>query len=128
MLWRNHNKYNIISKPDLINFNFERFVFKLKWIHFSNSYSLVQVLPTDLANNHLWLPKYVSLELFLDESRTLVWVLASLLILRQSLLNIEIIYRTRAILTRSRFEAALVYKPRILSLKKVSSNTSRSAA
>ena len=28
-----------------------------------------------------------------------------------------IIYRTRAIISRSRFEAALVYKPRILSLK-----------
>ena len=26
-------------------------------------------------------------------------------------------YRTRAIITRSRFEAALVYKPRILDLK-----------
>ena len=29
----------------------------------------------------------------------------------------EIIYRTRAIIGRSRFEAALVYKPRILDLK-----------
>ena len=29
----------------------------------------------------------------------------------------EYIYRTRTIITRSRFEAALVYKPRILSLK-----------
>ena len=28
-----------------------------------------------------------------------------------------LIYRTRAILTRSRFETALVYKPRILGLK-----------
>ena len=27
------------------------------------------------------------------------------------------IYRTRAIISRSRFEAALIYKPRILSLK-----------
>ena len=30
---------------------------------------------------------------------------------------IEMIYRTRAIISRSRFEAALVYKPRILGLK-----------
>jgi hypothetical protein len=37
-------------------------------------------------------------------------------------------YRMRAIISHSRFEAALVYKPRILSLKKVSCNTSRSAA
>ena len=29
----------------------------------------------------------------------------------------EYIYRTRTIITRSRFEAALVYKPQILSLK-----------
>ena len=29
------------------------------------------------------------------------------------------IYRTRAIISRSRFEAALIYKPRILSLKKI---------
>ena len=29
----------------------------------------------------------------------------------------DCIYRTRAIISRSRFEAALVYKPRILSLK-----------
>ena len=28
-----------------------------------------------------------------------------------------LVYRTRAIISRSRFEAALVYKPRILSLK-----------
>ena len=31
--------------------------------------------------------------------------------------GIQTIYRTRAIIGRSRFEAALVYKPRILSLK-----------
>ena len=30
---------------------------------------------------------------------------------------INFIYRTRAIITRSRFETALVYKPRILGLK-----------
>ena len=29
----------------------------------------------------------------------------------------QITYRTRAIISRSRFEATLVYKPRILSLK-----------
>ena len=37
-------------------------------------------------------------------------------------------YRTRAIISRSRFEAALVYKPQILSLKKVFCIISRSAA
>ena len=37
------------------------------------------------------------------------------------------IYRTRAIISRSRFEAALVYKPRILSFKKESRNNGRSA-
>ena len=35
---------------------------------------------------------------------------------------------THAIISLSRFEAALVYKLRIMSFKKVSSNTSRSAA
>jgi hypothetical protein len=35
-------------------------------------------------------------------------------------------YRTRAIISRSRFEAALVYKPRILSFKKVYRNIGRS--
>ena len=38
------------------------------------------------------------------------------------------IYRTRAIISRSRFEVALVYKPRILSFKKESRNNGRSAA
>jgi hypothetical protein len=38
------------------------------------------------------------------------------------------IYRMRAIISRSRFEAALVYKPRILSLKKESRNNGRSVA
>jgi hypothetical protein len=37
-------------------------------------------------------------------------------------------YRTRAIISRSRFEAALVYKPRILSFKKELRNIGRSAA
>ena len=32
-------------------------------------------------------------------------------------LHVEVKYRTRAIISRSRFEDALVYKPRILSLK-----------
>ena len=36
-------------------------------------------------------------------------------------------YRTRAIISRSRFETALVYKPRILSFKKESRNNGRSA-
>ena len=35
--------------------------------------------------------------------------------LKQTL--VKFIYRTRAIIGRSRFEAALVYKPRILGLK-----------
>ena len=34
-----------------------------------------------------------------------------------SSIQIYLIYRTRAIIGRSRFEAALVYKPRILGLK-----------
>ena len=38
------------------------------------------------------------------------------------------IYRTRAIIRRSRFEAALVYKPRILGFKKESRNNGRSPA
>jgi hypothetical protein len=37
-------------------------------------------------------------------------------------------YRTRAITSRSGFEAALVYKPRILSFKKESRNNGRSGA
>jgi hypothetical protein len=37
-------------------------------------------------------------------------------------------YRTRAIISRSRFEAALIYKTRILSFKKESRNNGRSAA
>ena len=32
----------------------------------------------------------------------------------------QVIYRTRAIITRSRFETALEYKPRIFKLRKVS--------
>ena len=36
--------------------------------------------------------------------------------------------KSYTIISRSQFEAALVYKPRILGLKKVSCNTSRSAA
>ena len=43
---------------------------------------------------------------------------ASTLVLLERLGNM---YRTRAIITRSRFETALDYKPRILRLKKVSS-------
>ena len=39
-----------------------------------------------------------------------------------------LMYRTRAIISRSRFEAALVYKPQILSFKKESRNNGRSAA
>ena len=38
------------------------------------------------------------------------------------------IYRTRAIISHSWFEAALIYKPRILSFKKVYRNIGRSAA
>ena len=38
------------------------------------------------------------------------------------------IYRTRAIITRSRFEAALVYKPQILGFKKESRINGRSAS
>ena len=37
-----------------------------------------------------------------------------------------LIYRTRDIISRSRFKAALVYKPRILSFKKESRNNGRS--
>ena len=37
-------------------------------------------------------------------------------------------YRTRAIITRSRFEAALVYKPQILGFKKESRINGRSAS
>ena len=40
--------------------------------------------------------------------------------------NLGITYRTRAIISRSRFEAALVYKPRILGFKKESRNNGRS--
>ena len=40
----------------------------------------------------------------------------------------EYIYRTRTIITRSRFEAALVYKPQILRFKKESRNNGLSEA
>jgi hypothetical protein len=39
-----------------------------------------------------------------------------------------VMYRTHAIISRSRFEAILVYKPWILSFKKESRNNGRSAA
>ena len=67
-----------------------------------------------------------------SKKRTVTNMLLSRIIFSQILCNIFIMplqiiglsfgafseYRTRAIIGRSRFEAALVYKPRILSLKK----------
>jgi hypothetical protein len=46
----------------------------------------------------------------------------------QTCLKANFNYRTRAIISHSRFEAALVYKPWILSFKKESRNNGRSAA
>ena len=48
--------------------------------------------------------------------QNLQYIAQQLGFVRQDLPVIRV-YRTRAIISRSRFEAALVYKPRILSLK-----------
>ena len=59
----------------------------------------------------------------LDCCRGVSYTLMSL-----GLRSFQIMYRTRTNVTRSWFEAALVYKPRILSYKNVSCNTNQSAA
>ena len=58
--------------------------------------------------------------IFINNLNTMIGIINSRLFFRQEFMSEllkNIIYRTRAIISRSRFEAALVYKPRILSLK-----------